>query len=127
MSTLIPALTDFRTKEGATESKRYLVPETPPLFTGLPKLKVVNFFGLPVAVPKGFKWIAADDNGNVFVYRKKPFLDNGEWQIKDKHILPAGEIECLQVSDLLYFLDDVTNDQAEKSLIRVKDLPRYYP
>lgn len=104
-----------------------LIPTLPFEFPKLPKLKVVNFFGLPVAVPKGFKWIAADDNGDVYVFRKKPYFNVGEWAIKDKHVLPIGEDECLQVTDLHYFVDEVTYAQAEKSLIRVKDLPRYYP
>ena len=104
-----------------------VIPTLPFEFPDLPKFKIVNFFGLPVAVPKGFKWLALDDNGDVYAYRKKPYFDCGDWHVKDKHTLPFNEHECIRVYDLLNILDEVTDEQAEKSRIRVKDLPRYYP
>ena len=96
-------------------------------FCGLPKFKVVNFFGLPVAVPKGFKWIAAAHTGDVYAFRKKPCFDGDTWNIKDWHIRDFDESECVLVADLMYHLDDITEEQAEKSRVRIKDLPRYYP
>ena len=96
-------------------------------FCGLPKFKVVKFFGLLVAVPKGFKWIAADYTGAVYAFRKKPCFDGDAWIIKDGHIRDFDESECVPVANLTYHLDDITEEQAEKSRVRIKDLPRYYP
>ena len=96
-------------------------------FCGLPKFKVVNFFGLPVAVPKGFKWIAADHTGDVHAFRKKPYFDGDIWDIKCEHIRDFDEPGCVLVAYLMNHLDDITEEQAEKSRVRIKDLPRYYP
>lgn len=104
-----------------------VTPTIPFEFPGLPKFKVVNFFGLPVVVPKGFKWLALDDNGDIYAYRKKPYYGRSDWKIKNKHILPFNEFECIKVYDILYLLDEVTHEHVSKSCIRVKDLPRFYP
>lgn len=104
-----------------------VIPTLPFEFPDLPKFKVVNFFGLPVAVPKGFKWLALDKDGDVYAYVKKPYYDGHDWQIKDKHILPFNEYECIKVYEMLKILNEVTDDQVKKSIIRVKKLPRFYP
>lgn len=101
-----------------------VLPTIPFEIVGLPKFKVVNYCGLPVAVPKGFKWLAIDENGDVFAYKKKPYLDCGNWHVKEKH---ESDKACKQVADLYYYLDEIPDDLCANSCIRIKDLPRYYP
>lgn len=102
-----------------------LYPQLPFEFPNLPKFKVVNYFGLPVAVPKGYKWLAMDTNGDLYAYKHKPYLDCGNYHVKDEH--DSDDHACLQVNDLLSFIDEVTFEQVKKSRIKVKKLPRFYP
>ena len=99
-------------------------PTIPFELEGLPKFKVINYCGLPVAIPKGYKWVAIDSSGDVYAYKKKPYIDCGQWRVKEKHV---DDKECIQVMDLYYYTSDIPDDLVKKSLIRVKNLPRYYP
>ena len=100
----------------------------PLVFSNMPEFKVVNYCGMPVAVPKGFKWLAMDIDGKVWAYRKKPVLDHMTWDVRYDRVLPFDERECYQVGDITEFSDeDTTLNEVKKSLIRVKKLPRFYP
>lgn len=102
-----------------------LLPQLPFEFPNLPKFKVVNYFGLPVAVPKGYKWLAMDTNGDLYAYNHKPYLDSGNYHVKDDH--DRDDYACLQINDLSLFINEVTFEQVKKSRIKVKKLPRFYP
>lgn len=41
--------------------------------------KTVDFFGLRLSIPNGYKWLAADEDGEVWAYRNKPVWFYRAW------------------------------------------------
>ena len=112
-------------KEVALDAQSFeLVPELPFTINGLPRFKIVNFYGLPLAVPKGFKWIAFDTDGDIHAFKNKPTF-NGRYFYFDNDL---PDDESIQLADLTcYTFADFTPTLSKRSLIKVKKLPRYYP
>lgn len=112
-------LTDF----GATEQVPITLPD-------LVDFDVVNYCGLPLAIPKGFKWVAMDTNGDVYAYKRKPYkgLDDRSWftNIKDK---ADQEDYPMHLNDLVsnQYVNSISKEQSDMSLIKVKKLPKFYP
>lgn len=77
-------------------------------FTIIQKGKLYNYFGLPIVIPKGYKWIAMDSDGEVYIYKAKPLLRfsyfNGS---------------CVKVASVIDY-----KGSWKDSLIKVKDLPK---
>ncbi len=79
-----------------------------PSFTIIQKGKLYNYFGLLVAIPKGYKWIAMDSDGEVYIYKTKPVMSfsyfNGS---------------CVKVASVIKY-----KGSWKDSLVKVKDLPK---
>lgn len=76
--------------------------------------KLVNYFGLPVYVPKGYKWIAMDQNGFIYAYTHKPNRTSRVFCLSD-------ESHCLavQLGQVLHYEGNWTH-----SCVKVKHLPK---
>ena len=92
--------------------------KVPFIIEGLPKLKVINYLGYVVNVPKGFKWLAMDRDGDIFAYVKKPKLSNGYWAAG------VNAPDCVYIDDIYKHVDSISEETANASLMKVKDLPR---
>lgn len=115
--TLKPALTTF----GDTG-----VPFT---FPNMIEFTVVNYCGFPVAVPKGFKWLALDTHGSLYAYKRKPRKAASDFSWSP-HPKDEGDLSAhFELTDLVAYgyLKSVSKEQSNLSLIKVKTLPKYYP
>lgn len=92
--------------------------QVPFIIEGLPKFKVVNYLGYVLNVPKGFKWIALDTDGDIFAYQKKPRSgSSGFW-------ICGEDTECLHMGNISDFVDHISDATVDASLMKIKNLPR---
>lgn len=76
--------------------------------------KLVSYFGLPLYVPKGYKWVAMDLNGFIFGYTHKP-------EAKSKSFIMGSEkhAHAVQLGQVLHYEGDWL-----QSCVKVKQLPK---
>lgn len=83
--------------------------------------KRVNYFGIPIYVPKGFKWLAMDEDGTIWAYTHKPRI------LTETFSLPQLAALFGQSSaEIVGYVDHYKGDWR-KSLIKVKRLPKVKP
>lgn len=101
----------------------YFGDSNPPPFTFKTKkgFNVVNYFGIPIAVPKGLKWLAMDDSGSIYGYADKPRLRSGSWHSQHECYL------LCDLCDLCEYVDFPDETAFKVSRIKVKKLPKFYP
>lgn len=77
--------------------------------------KVVNYFGLTLYVPKGFKWLATDEDGSIWAYKHKPNneFSSTSWSCELGEIIQVASVQ--EVEGWTY------------SRVKVKHLERVLP
>ncbi|EOD6067783.1 hypothetical protein ACWX7F_002938 [Acinetobacter baumannii] len=79
------------------------------------KGKQVNYFGVTLYVPKGFKWVAMDKDGTIYAYTHKPLA------LHETFALPAGLWEGH--TEIIGFADKYKGNWR-KSRIKASHLPK---
>ena len=77
------------------------------------------YFGVVVYVPKGYKWLAMDINGEVFAYEDKP--TKGTYGFNTAVLKPYAPVQLMRsITTTLWLEENWFN-----SRIKVKDLKRF--
>ncbi|EOV6191556.1 hypothetical protein ACN94T_002591 [Acinetobacter baumannii] len=79
------------------------------------KGKHVKYFGVTLYVPKGFKWVAMDQDGTIYAYTHKPRAQH------ETFALPAGLWEGH--TEIIGFANKYKGNWR-KSRIKVNHLPK---
>lgn len=79
--------------------------------------KLVDFFGLPLNVPKGYKWVAMDESGFIYGYEHKPEMTSKGFNITSKHI----QSQAVQLGQVIDYVGDWRHSRIKvKQLLKLK-------
>lgn len=79
--------------------------------------RLVDYFGIPVRINKNIKCLAADENGLVYGYNKRPICTVLDCWLEDissnseSHFIMEVDLEGMDWKDTLLEIDDVTKGE----------------